>query len=211
VSKDQASRSEGGVRAVLALAELGDGVLSRHHTGVWSYPGAPLDPHATNLVMPIAHVSEAEVREALAAGDVVVVSMNSMNEPLAVRVLSADQKPPRILTGAMAGSPEAGTEVPENYRPTHDAGSVPVSPAAAARLAERSLAAALTPPQPTKPTKAPPGQKPTKSKDKSVTAKAPAAGAAPAASGARPVDAGAGQPEGDAGAGAQAPAQTPGI
>ncbi|MCX5496445.1 hypothetical protein OSH11_17190 [Kaistia dalseonensis] len=121
-----AKKSEGTLdtpaNPVRTLALKGEGILSRHRSGVWSYPGAPLDPSATNLVLPVEYVTEQQIREALAGTDYAVITKDPLHEPLAIRLLGDGEVARPAISNAMAGSAEAGTEVPKNYRPEHDAG-----------------------------------------------------------------------------------------
>ncbi len=105
---------------VQELLKKGDGTLVRTH-GVWSYPGAPLDPSGTNLRLPIDHVSDNEVRAALGDETLVVAIANPDGSPLAVRVKG--DGPTRVLTAAQAGTAEAGTELPVGSHPSVDAGA----------------------------------------------------------------------------------------
>jgi hypothetical protein len=106
--------------SVKDLIEKGDGVLVRTH-GVWSYPGAPIDQSAANLRLPVDHVSDAEVQQALAEESVVVAMTNTDGSPLVVRLKG--HGPHRILSVAQAGTAEAGTELPVGASPPVDAGA----------------------------------------------------------------------------------------
>ncbi|TCR60950.1 hypothetical protein [Bosea sp. BK604] len=102
------------------LLEKGDGTLVRTN-GVWSYPGAPLDPSGTNLRLPIDHVSDAEVQAALGDESLVVAVTNPDGTALAVRVKGDGAH--RVLTTAQAGTAEAVTELPVGSHPSVDAGA----------------------------------------------------------------------------------------
>ncbi|GGC90447.1 hypothetical protein [Chelatococcus reniformis] len=124
-----------------ALAKKGDGVLTRVGS-VWTHPGCAIDPSGTNLRLPSEYVSDAEVREMLQAGDLVGVTQTVGGELLSVR-LKGDAGTV-VLTTAQAGTAEAGTELPSNSRPTHDAGApVAVSSADVVGQVERSFTAAI--------------------------------------------------------------------
>lgn len=125
------------VAGVRALAEKGEGMLVRHASGVWSYPGASIDLSGTNLVLPMESVTDAAVQEALGGEDFVVVTRNPDNTPRSIRVVSGDQ-PVVVMSTAAAGTAEAGTELPLNSRPSHDAGAARLSPQEAADLVTRA-------------------------------------------------------------------------
>lgn len=119
-----------------ALAKKGNGVLVKHGN-VWSYAGAQIDRSGTNLRLPEEYISDAEVKKMLADGDVVASSLGPMHEPLAVRFKGDEDAV--VVNVAQAGTAEAGTELPVNSRPEHDSGTVRMTPAEAAEIAERSV------------------------------------------------------------------------
>ena len=135
------------------LAAKGGGNLVRHPgSGVWSYPGAPMDNSGTNVHLPVEYVTDAEVRAALDAGELHPI----MGDGNSVRVRGSNNAPPIAISMAMAGSPEVGTELPIGSRPSHDAGMKRFSPeetaaeqrkaaeAAAAKHAENTASVAAT-------------------------------------------------------------------
>lgn len=130
------------------LIEKGDGVIIRYPAGVWSYPGAEIDRSGTNLRLPLEHVSDNEVREALQKGGFVAKTMDAVGQPVAVAT-AGEGTPARAITLAQAGSVDAATELPENSRPSIDAGYRPPSPAevdGVATAAANAARAALAPP-----------------------------------------------------------------
>jgi hypothetical protein len=106
------------------ILEKGGGTLVRFGS-VWSYPGAPIDPSGTNLRLPIEHASDAEVREALQAGDLAAVTIHADGTAIAVRAVKKGEQV-AVLTSAQVGTAEAGTELPVGSRPSVDAGKAPL-------------------------------------------------------------------------------------
>jgi len=104
------------------LASKGDGVLVKRGS-VWTYPTAEMDRSGTNIQLPVEYVSDAEVQQALRDGKLQPVTTDALGAPLAVRV--SDKDAPEAITVVQTGTPEAGTELPPNSRPTHDAGMKP--------------------------------------------------------------------------------------
>jgi hypothetical protein len=100
-----------------ALAAKADGVLVRNGS-VWTYPGAPMDRSGTNLRLPLEYVTDETVQAALADGSL-SPGVHDASGVIAVRVTAEGM--PRAITMAQAGTSEAGTELPPNSRPEHDA------------------------------------------------------------------------------------------
>ena len=118
------------------LAKKGNGVLVKHGN-VWSYAGAPIDRSGTNLQLPEEYITDAEVREMLESGELVVATHTPMHEPMAVRVKGDEEV--AVVSTVQAGTPEAGTELPPNSRVESDAGMKRLASAEAAELAERTI------------------------------------------------------------------------
>jgi hypothetical protein len=124
------------------LAEKGNGVLVRRGS-VWSYPGAPNDASGTNLQLPAEYVTDVEVQEALRVGDLVAVTQTPANQVMSVRLKGKNGDPMAKISTVQAGTAEAGTQLPPNSRPTHDAGRAAISPAEASEQTRRALETAL--------------------------------------------------------------------
>lgn len=136
----------GGHADVRALAEKGEGVLTRFGT-VWSYPGVDMDPSGSNLRLPIEHVSAAAVKAALDDTIVAVSTFDIAGQPLSVRIV-VDGEQPKVLSAAQAGTPDAGTQLPPGSKPSTDAGAIAVSPEDAAREAKKNLETVRVEPDP---------------------------------------------------------------
>jgi hypothetical protein len=115
-----------------ALAGKGDGILIKRGT-VWTYPAAEIDRSGTNVQLPLEYVTDAEVQEALRGGELHPATTGPGGDVLSVRLSDGDVK--AAISVAQAGTPEAGTELPPNSRPSHDAGMKSMSAADAERLA----------------------------------------------------------------------------
>jgi hypothetical protein len=102
-----------------ALAKKGDGALVRSGS-VWTYPGAEMDRSGTNLRLPVEYVTDAEVQEALGAGHL-TASVHGLDGQVAAVRVAKDGEGPTAIPMTMVGTSEAGTELPPNSRPTHDA------------------------------------------------------------------------------------------
>jgi hypothetical protein len=74
----------------------------------------------TNLRLPVEYVTDAEVQEALGAGHLTASVHGFDGQAHGVRI-AKDANFPNALTLATVGTSEAGTELPPNSRPTHDA------------------------------------------------------------------------------------------
>jgi hypothetical protein len=114
------------------LAAKGEGVLVKRGD-VWTYPAADRDRSGTNVVLPVEYVSDAEVQQAIRDGHVHPATTAPGGAVLSVRV--TDGEAGKAISVAQAGTPEAGTELPPNSRPSHDAGMKPASPHDAERIA----------------------------------------------------------------------------
>lgn len=114
------------------LAKKGDGILVKRGS-VWTYPTAEMDRSGTNIQLPVEYVSDAEVQEALRGNKMHPVTTSATGEVLSVRI--TDGEAPAAISVVQAGTPEAGTELPPNSRPSHDAGMKPTSAADTERLA----------------------------------------------------------------------------
>jgi len=130
---------------------LGKGSVLVKRGSVWSYPGSPNDRSGTNLVMPLDYVTDAEVQEALASGNLVVAAVDTYGGVAAVKAKPAEGETVRIVNPALAGTAEAGTEIPVNSRPTHDAGRSDVE----AEYVVPATAATQKPVEPVKATQTP--------------------------------------------------------
>ncbi|SFJ68122.1 hypothetical protein [Methylobacterium brachiatum] len=119
-----------------ALADKGAGSLIKV-SGVWSYPGAPVDSSGTNLRLPLEYVSDADVQEGLRDGTLVAAVNDPYGHVSAVRIA---QEGVTVVPAGLTGTAEMGTELPPNSRPEHDAGRLPISQV----LAERQTVAGLT-------------------------------------------------------------------
>lgn len=105
-----------------------EGILVKRN-GVWSNPSEPLDPSGTNLKLPLNYVSANEVDAAIKDGSLVVAAAGADGMATAVALPAKEGEARRVIVPAsIAGTAEAGTELPPNSRPTHDAGSAPISP-----------------------------------------------------------------------------------
>ena len=133
------------VATINSLLAKGNVLVKRG--SVWSYPGSPNDRSGTNLVMPLDYVTDAEVQEALASGDLVVAAVDTYGGVAAVKAKPAEGETVRIVNPALAGTAEAGTEMPVNSRPTHDAGRSDVE----AEYVVPATAATQKPVEPVKP------------------------------------------------------------
>lgn len=116
-----------------ALAAKGDGVLVKRGD-VWTYPTAEMDGSGTNLRLPVEYVTDTEVQEALRSGGLNPVTTLPSGAVMSVRV-KGDGEAPAAISVAQAGTPEAGTELPHNSRPSHDAGMKRMTQGDAERLA----------------------------------------------------------------------------
>lgn len=106
------------------LAKSDTGTLVRHRSGVWSYPGAPMDPSGTNLRIPVESVTDADIQAGLLDGSFVAAGMGPENRVTAIRAAPAEGEVRMgFVSSARAGSVEAATELPVGSRPTHDAGA----------------------------------------------------------------------------------------
>ncbi len=110
--------------AYAALAAKGDGVLVKRGS-VWTYPTAETDGSGTNIKLPVEYVTDQEVQQALRDGALVPATTETTGAPLSVRIKTDDA--PAAISVAQAGTPEAGTDLPPNSRPSHDAGMKSVS------------------------------------------------------------------------------------
>lgn len=120
--------------AARALAEKGDGVLTKVGN-VWSYPGAPMDRSGTNLRLPVEFVTDAEVQAAIQAEEAHASVLGFGGEVSAVRFGEAGTI--TAIGVHQIGTSEAGTELPPNSRPTHDAArALPGEPTAPAPAVE---------------------------------------------------------------------------
>jgi hypothetical protein len=124
------------------LAAKGDGMLVRRGN-VWSYPGASIDASGTNLHLPVEYVTDEEVQAALGTGDMFAVTRTADNQVLSVRIKDGDEDAPAVLTTAQAGTADAGTELPANSRPSHDAGKSTITSAEASEQAARAISAVV--------------------------------------------------------------------
>lgn len=106
------------------LASKGEGVLVKRGS-VWTYPSCETDRSGTNIQLPTEYVSDAEVQQALRDGKAYPATTDGTGAPVFVRVTDGDI--PASISVVQAGTPEAGTELPPNSRPTHDAGMKPLT------------------------------------------------------------------------------------
>jgi hypothetical protein len=115
--------------------EGGSGILAKRG-GVWAAPETPIDPSGTNLRLPLEYVSEEEVQKGIHDGSLVVITIGSDNLPFAVRKKPEKDELVMTVNAAQAGTPEAGTELPPNSRPSQDAGTKRMTPDEAAKMVE---------------------------------------------------------------------------
>jgi hypothetical protein len=120
------------------LCDKGEGILTRFGH-VWSYPGAKMDPSGTNLRLPIENVSDAEVTEALANGQLVAATIEPGGFLRAVRLVVEGADPIPLLLTSQAGTADAGTELPAGSRPSQDAGATTPTPNEAAETTAANL------------------------------------------------------------------------
>lgn len=106
------------------LASKGEGVLVKRGS-VWTYPSCETDRSGTNIQLPVEYVSDAEVQQALRDGKLHPTTTDGVGAPVSVRV--ADGDAPVAISVVMAGTPEAGTELPPGSRPSVDAGMKPAT------------------------------------------------------------------------------------
>jgi septal ring-binding cell division protein DamX len=136
--------------SVRSLIKKGEGVLIKRN-GVWTYPGCANDPSGTNLVLPLEHVSDAEVQKALSDGDLRAAMTTPTGAVSAVRLIEDETA---VVSSGLAGTAELGTELPSGSRPTHDAGTGKTSAAEAEKQATDAIEAmkpAVAPPAPSAP------------------------------------------------------------
>ncbi|MCX4195112.1 hypothetical protein OMR07_05615 [Methylobacterium organophilum] len=106
-----------------ALADKGAGSLVKV-SGVWSYPGAPVDSSGSNLQLPVEYVSDADVQEGLRDGTLVAAVNDPYGNVSAVRIA---QEGVTVVPAGLTGTAEMGTELPPGSRPEHDAGRQPIT------------------------------------------------------------------------------------
>lgn len=104
-------------------------ILRQFAPGIWSYPGAPMDPSGTNVKLPVDYTTEAEINEGIEDGTLVVSALG--NDLSRSSVSLAANFSGRVHTPVTAGTVEASTQLPPGSQPTHDAGSVPMTAAQA--------------------------------------------------------------------------------
>lgn len=107
------------------LASKGDGLLVKRGS-VWTYPSCDTDRSGTNVQLPTEYVSDAVVQEALRDGKLHPATTDGVGAPIAVRVSGGETV--AAVSVVQAGTPEAGTELPPNSRPSVDAGMKPADP-----------------------------------------------------------------------------------
>lgn len=95
--------------ALADLAAKGNGTLVRHDPGHWSYPGAPSDPAASNLHLPMESVSQSEVDAALADGAWSVVMRSPAGLPIIVASTASPLGQRAEITAADFGTASLAT------------------------------------------------------------------------------------------------------